>query len=127
MTPTAWLCVADPTERIPPGARLIPRGNAAPCGSTENVPPRTTPLGSVLAKSNVVVPPGTKLGGTKLHAVAGEGAAGGGAEGGGAGVGVGVGAGAGVGTGAGAGVGTGAGVGFGAGAGLGVGAPTGRS
>jgi len=40
-------------ERIPAELNAIPLGSGVPDGSTENVPPRTMPLGSVLARSSV--------------------------------------------------------------------------
>src|SRR5437016_550033 len=116
-TPTARLAPAVPTERMPLGERLIPEGRAAPRESTPKVPPRVTPLGNVVARSNAVPEPETKLGMLRLQLV-GDGGGGGG---GGAGTGAGVGAGVGVGEGVGVGVGAGAGVGLGAGAGVGDG------
>jgi hypothetical protein len=96
----------------------MPEGSGFPLEETENTPPLAMPLGSVVARSNVVLPPATKLGNDTFQA-------GGGGGGVGLGVGVGVGPGAGVGAGVGAGTGVGLGVGLGAGAGVGEGAGVG--
>jgi len=108
---------------MPFGARLIPEGSGFPLEETENTPPLAIPLGSVVARSNVVLPPATKLGNDTFQAGGGGGAGVGVGPGAGVGAGVGVGTGVGLGGGgAGLGLGAGAGVGEGAGVGDGVGA-----
>src|SRR5262245_38418854 len=68
MTPVVWPELAEPTERRPLGARLMPEGRACPLEETVNTPPLATPLGSVVARSKVVLRPAMKLGSEGFHA-----------------------------------------------------------
>src|SRR5262245_39244881 len=100
--------------RMPALDKVTPAGRRAPVPSTEKLPPRTTPAGSVSFRSIMVARPAVKAS-TRctFHSSAGAGA----------GAGVGAGAGAGVGAGEGAGFGAGLGEGAGAGAGAGLTSP----
>src|SRR4051812_48601154 len=49
--------VAVPTDKMPCGESVMPTGRAGPTGSMPKVPPRATPMGSVVDRSNVLLPP----------------------------------------------------------------------
>ena len=72
ITPSARLTVALPTDRIPPGERVIPAGKAAPFADMPNVPPVSTPVGSVVARLNVLLLPTGNDGRVTFQAGAGD-------------------------------------------------------
>lgn len=77
MTPMALPTVALPTARIPDEDKIMPAGRVAPLAETPKTPPLVTPVGSVVAKSKLLLVPAGNDGRVKFHAEGGVGDGGG--------------------------------------------------